>query len=109
MVGDGPMKGDRYRINDQDLLGELLKDLNAHIPTYPRITKLMFHRGLAIDTIGMAISSMVQRRVTHEDRWNCFKFALSIRGRRECSRILCTEAFNFTTEEWQWLEWSAKC
>jgi hypothetical protein len=108
VVGDGPMKGDRYRFNDQDLLRELLKDLNAHIPDYTCITKRMFRRSLAIDAIGVAVSSMVHRRVTHEDRWNCFKFALSIRSRRECSRILCTEAFDFTTEEWQWLEWSAK-
>jgi hypothetical protein len=108
VVGDGPMKGDRYNINDQDLLGELLKDLNAQIPASLHITERGFNECRAKYPIKEAVSRMIRRRVTHEDRWNCFKFALSIRSRRECGRILCTEAFDFTTEEWQWLEWSAR-
>jgi hypothetical protein len=108
VVGNGPLKGDRYHINGQDLLEELLTDLNAHLPAGLRITRNLFEQGRATLQIRLALGCMNYRQVTHQDRWNCFKFALSIRSRRECGRILCTKVFDFTTEEWQWLEWSAK-
>jgi hypothetical protein len=87
VVGYGPMKGDRYFIHGQNLLGELIKDLNAHIPTDRRIKSEKFVCGRARSRIANAVDSKLRRRVTHEDRWNCFRYALSIRSRRACRDI----------------------
>lgn len=102
------MYGDRYSISDQDLLGELIIDLNAHLPANRQIQRWEYIFGEAKLKVVEAVASKLQYRVTHEDRWNCFKYALSIRSLDVCRKILRTKSFDFTEHEREWLEWSAR-
>jgi hypothetical protein len=106
VLGSGCMQDDRYWLDDNDVLGEVLKLLNS-TTRYCKVTKAGFREGRADADFVIALIMMCDNR-SEAIRWRCFRETLSMRSKKVCSEIiLLNKSFDLTEEEWAAWEDSA--
>lgn len=109
VVGDGPMSGDRYWLNGDDLLDHVLRFLNSHL-TFSSIWRSHFRKSLEISKITSAISRIRVTSSSEKDRFHCFQKALMMRSVSACSSydgIIFRDSFDLDGKEWAAWEDSA--
>jgi hypothetical protein len=104
----GAMEGDRYQSDEGNLLQDLLQYLNEFVPSAEGIEKQDFEHNRADRYISKVLNIMASKHVTDLRRWHCFRKTLALRSTETCGRILLSESFDFSSDEWAKLRNDAK-
>jgi hypothetical protein len=103
----GAIGGDCYQAFDGDLQ-DLLTHLNRFVLFGNGITERDFKRDKADQCISRVSSIMASKYITDLDRWHCFRKTLILRSKEACGRLLLSQSFDFSSDEWAELENNAK-